>query len=78
MKQTNFILSQEQEEELVEYACKRLEELKVDNKERIEVDRGGWNVYNNQREDREVHDSIYSNSNVPIPLTSLEIGRAHV
>ena len=69
----NFILSQEQEEELVEYACKRLEELKVDNKERIEVDRGGWNVYNNQREDREVHDSIYSNSNVPIPLTSLVV-----
>lgn len=73
IKTTNFRLSQEQEEELVEYACKRIEELKVDNKERIEVDRGGWNVYNNQREDRETHDSIYSNSNVPIPLTSLVV-----
>jgi hypothetical protein len=73
MKETNFILTEEQEEKLIEYACKRIEQLKEDNKERIEVDRGGWNVYNNQRDDRETHDSIYSHSNVPIPLTSLVV-----
>jgi len=73
MKETNFILTQQQEDELVEYACKRLEELKADNKERIDVDRGGWNVYNNQRSDREAHDSIYQSSNMPVPLTSLVV-----
>lgn len=73
MKQTNFKLTEQQEKDLVEYACKRIEELKGDNKERIDVDRGGWNVYNNQRNDREAHDSIYENSNVPVPLTSLVV-----
>ena len=73
MKQTNLILSQDQEETLVKYACKRLEELKTDNKDRIEVDRGGWNVYNNERSDREGSDTVYAHSNVPIPLTSLVV-----
>lgn len=41
MKETNFILTEEQEEKLIEYACKRIEQLKEDNKERIEVDREG-------------------------------------
>ena len=73
MKSTNFKLNKEQEDKLVQYACDRIEQLKTDNKERIEVDRGAWNVYNNERSDRESHDSIYSHSNVPIPLTSLVV-----
>jgi len=73
MKSTNLKLDQKQEEDLLEYACKRLEELKTDNKERIEVDRGGWNVYNNDRDDRSGADTVFSHSNVPIPLTSLVV-----
>lgn len=73
MKSTNFILNEEQEKELVEYACDRIEQLKVDNKERIDVDKGAWNVYNNERQDRSHNDSIYDRSNVPIPLTSLVV-----
>ena len=73
MKFSNLKLDETQEKELVEYACDRLEQLKVDNKERIEVDRGAWNVYNNERSDRATHDSIYENSNVPIPMTSLVV-----
>ena len=73
MKSTNFILNEEQEKDLVQYACDRIEQLKVDNKERIDVDKGAWNVYNNERMDRAHHDSIYDRSNVPIPLTSLVV-----
>jgi len=73
MKSTNFILNEEQEKELVEYACDRIEQLKTDNKERIDVDKGAWNVYNNERNDRANNDSIYDRSNVPIPLTSLVV-----
>lgn len=73
MKSTNLKLSEEQEDKLVQYAYDRIEQLKTDNKERIEVDRGAWNVYNNERADRDAHDSIYSHSNVPIPLTSLVV-----
>lgn len=73
MKSTNFILNEEQEKELVEYACDRIEQLKTDNKERIDVDKGAWNVYNNERNDRANSDSIYDRSNVPIPLTSLVV-----
>ena len=73
MKNTNFILTEEQEQTLVDYAKKRIEQLEVDNKERIEVDRGAWNVYNNERGDRVQTDSIYGHSNTPIPLTSLVV-----
>ena len=73
MKSTNFILTEEQEEELVQYACDRVEQLKIDNKERMDVDRGAWNVYNNERQDRVTDDSIYGKSNMPIPLTSLAV-----
>lgn len=73
MKFSNLKLNEVQEQELVEYACDRIEQLKTDNKERIEVDRGAWNVYNNERSDRSVQDSIYESSNIPIPLTSLVV-----
>jgi len=73
MKSTNFKLNEEQEDKLVQYACDRIEQLKTDNKERIEVDRGAWNVYNNERADRDSHDSVFNHSNVPIPLTSLVV-----
>jgi hypothetical protein len=73
MKFSNLKLDEVQEQELVEYACDRIEQLKTDNKERIEVDRGAWNVYNNERSDRAGHDTIYENSNIPIPLTSLVV-----
>lgn len=73
MKSTNFILSEEQENDLVQYACDRIEQLKVDNKERMDTDKGAWNVYNNERQDREHGDSIYGRSNMPIPLTSLVV-----
>jgi hypothetical protein len=73
MKSTNFKLSEEQEKDLLKYATDRVEQLKVDNKERIDVDKGAWNVYNNERDDRHNTDSIYSQSNVPIPLTSLVV-----
>jgi hypothetical protein len=71
MKETNFKLNKKQEEELIKYSLDRLKELEADNLERIEVDRLAWKIYANDRSDRVGHDTIYAQSNVPIPLTSL-------
>ena len=73
MKSTNLILNQEQEEKLVEYALDRVESLAEDNRERIFSDKLAWKTYQNDRSDREDLDSIYTQSNTPVPLTSLVV-----
>ena len=73
MKSTNLILNQEQEEKLVEYALDRVESLAEDNRERIFSDKLSWKTYQNDRSDREDLDSIYTQSNTPVPLTSLVV-----
>jgi hypothetical protein len=71
MKSTSFALTADQEEELVDYALKRIASLEEDNQERIDADALSWDTYENSREDREV--GIFAHSNTPVPLTSLVI-----
>ena len=73
MKQTNLRLSYEQEEKLVKYALERVEQLKEDNRERIEKDKISWKSDHNERTDRVGDDGIFSHSNLSVPMTSLVV-----
>ncbi|MAH48710.1 hypothetical protein CMI37_22985, partial [Candidatus Pacearchaeota archaeon] len=73
MKQTNLRLTEKQEEKLVKYALERVEQLKEDNRERIESDKISWKMYHNHRDDRVDYDGIFSHSNLSIPMTSLVV-----
>ena len=73
MKQTNLRLNQKQEEKLVKYALERVEQLKEDNRERIEHDKISWKTYHNDRSDRVGYDGIFSHSNLSVPMTSLVV-----
>ena len=73
MKTTNFRITEKQENDLIEYLMDRLDQLKTDNLDRIEADKLCWAIYNNNRADRVEHDTIFSHSNVPVPLTSLVV-----
>ena len=73
MKQTNLRLNQKQEEKLVKYALERVEQLKEDNRERIEHDKVSWKTYHNERTDRVGYDGIFSHSNLSVPMTSLVV-----
>jgi len=68
---SNLRLTEQQENKLMEYVEKRFASLQTLNKERIDNDRLSWRVYNNDRIDREVPDTIFEKSNLPVPLTSL-------
>ena len=73
MKETNLKLNKEQEEKLLTYVKDRLKQLQVDNSERHKADKLSWDIYENSREDRLQPDTIYSHSNLPVPLTSLVV-----
>ena len=73
MKETNLKLSKEQEDKLVKYALERVKQLKEDNRERIEHDKISWKTYHNDRSDRVGYDSIFSQSNMSVPMTSLVV-----
>ena len=73
MKDSNFRISEKQERDLIDYLMDRLDQLKTDNEERMSADKLSWNTYNNDRGDRVQHDTIYAQSNVPIPMTSLVV-----
>lgn len=73
MKQTNLRLSYEQEKKLVKYALERVEQLKEDNRERIENDKISWKAYHNDRTDRVGYDGIFNQSNLSVPMTSLVV-----
>lgn len=73
MKQTNLRLTEKQEEKLVKYALERVEQLKEDNRERIESDKISWKMYHNHRDDRVDYDSIFGHSNLSVPMTSLVV-----
>jgi hypothetical protein len=71
MKESNLKLNEKQEEDLVKYVLERVDQLKEDNRERIEMDRISWKTYNNDRDDRISPDSIFEKSNLSVPMTSL-------
>ena len=73
MKDTNLRITKEQEEKLVKYVLERVEQLKEDNRERIENDKVSWKTYHNDRSDRVGYDSIFSQSNMSVPMTSLVV-----
>ena len=73
MKETNLRLNQKQEEKLVKYALERVEQLKEDNRERIEHDKVSWKTYHNDRTDRVGYDGIFTHSNLSVPMTSLVV-----
>jgi hypothetical protein len=73
MKTSNLKLTEKQEKDLTKYLLDRIKQLKEDNLERIEADRRSWDCYNNRREDRAGHDSIFGHSNLSVPLTSLVV-----
>jgi hypothetical protein len=71
MKETNLKLTKKQEDKLVKYVLDRVKQLKEDNRERIEHDKISWKTYHNDRSDRVGYDSIFSQSNMSVPMTSL-------
>ena len=71
MKESNLKLTEKQEEDLVKYVLERVDQLKEDNRERIEMDRISWRTYNNDRDDRISPDSIFEKSNLSVPMTTL-------
>ena len=71
MKETNLKLNKKQEDKLVKYVLERVKQLKEDNRARIEHDKLSWKTYHNDRSDRVGHDSIFSHSNMSVPMTSL-------
>jgi hypothetical protein len=73
MKNTNLKLNEQQEEKLLKYLTERVEQLKEDNRQRIDADRRSWATYNNDRDDRVSPDSIFEKSNLTIPMTTLVI-----
>jgi len=73
MKQSNLQLNEEQEKKLFKYLTDRVDQLLEDNKDRIESDRISWKTYNNYRDDRISHDTIFDKSNLSVPLTSLVV-----
>ena len=71
--ETNLKITKKQEDKLLKYLLDRVEQLKEDNRERIEHDKISWKMYHNDRTDRVGYDSIFSNSNLSIPMTSLVV-----
>lgn len=71
--ETNLKISEEQEKKLLKYLLDRVEQLKEDNRERIEHDKISWKTYHNERTDRVGYDSIFSQSNLSVPMTSLVV-----
>ena len=73
-RRSNFILTQEQEQELVTYALTRVGQLKTDNEERIREDKRSWEAYENDVKWREGnHDTIFHLSNLHLPLTAMVV-----
>jgi hypothetical protein len=73
MKTSSLVLTREQEEKLVDYAVHRMVSLEEDNRERMDADELSWDIYHNSRSDRRSPDTIFSKSNVPVPLTTLVV-----
>lgn len=63
-------LDQEQESKLIQYLKKRIPELDRDNRERIAADKQSDLDYENDKRDRAREGGLYSESNMPVPLTS--------
>lgn len=73
-RKTNFVLTQQQEHDLIEYALSRVASLKETNQERWAADKKAWQTYENDVKCREGDKSaIFSRSNVHLPLTATVI-----
>lgn len=72
MRKTNCVLTEEQEIELRDYLSQRLKSLRSDNTDRIEADEASWRAYENDGSCRAGDQkSIFSKSNVHLPITSM-------
>lgn len=71
--ETNLKITEEAEEKLLKYLLKRVDQLKEDNRERIDHDKVSWKTYHNERTDRVGYDSIFNQSNLSVPMTSLVV-----
>lgn len=78
---TNLRLNELQETALNQYIDQRLESLDRENGDRIRADEDSRLRYENDRRDRAIPDSVFEQSNTPIPITSLVtdyfLSRAH-
>lgn len=73
-RRSNFILSQEQEQELVTYGLLRAKQLQSDNSDRILNDKRSWEAYENDVKWREGNaESIFRLSNLHLPLTAMVV-----
>ena len=72
-RKSNLVLTERQETELIEYCLKRVESLRTDNKDRIDADKRSWQNYERDVEYRNAVDTIWEQSNYPLPLTSLVV-----
>ncbi|MDP1581504.1 MAG: hypothetical protein Q8M02_14625 [Candidatus Didemnitutus sp.] len=71
-RNTNLVLTEQQESKLVEYVIQRLQSLRADSEERIAADRDSWLAYENDVKYREGDkDSVFNLSNVQLPLTAM-------
>tara|TARA_Y100001963_G_scaffold159414_1_gene262976 strand:+ start:914 stop:2944 length:2031 start_codon:yes stop_codon:yes gene_type:complete len=73
MKQSNIQLNEKQESDLLKYLKNRFEQLKEDNRERIDADKQSWKSYHNLKDDRVIEDTIFAQSNLSVPLTTLVV-----
>ena len=70
MPQRHLVLTQKQESDLVAFLDKRLADLRKENQERIDADKRSDLDYRNSKNYRALPASVWSHSNMSIPLTS--------
>lgn len=74
MRTPNLKLNEEQIAKLGNYAEKRYQSLRDDNSERIKADKNSWEIYSRDRRERGLQpDTIFSKSNVAIPLAAMVV-----
>lgn len=73
MRTTNAVLTEQQELDLTEYLRQRLTSLRLDNQERIDSDKASWLAYENDASCRKVLGTIFKESNIHLPVTSMVV-----
>lgn len=69
MRKTNFVLTEAQETELVDFLIQRETTLRTDNAERMKADADAWLLWDNDNRRRQVKGTIFELSNVQLPVT---------
>ena len=73
MRTTNAVLTQDEERDLLEYIDQRMVSLRLDNQERINADKASWLAYENDAECRKARGTIFWESNIHLPVTSMVV-----